>query len=112
MSLWKFRNGIVHGHTAEETKCKEADALRHRIKEEYASYLADKYIVSPQYTFLFTNRTLQEALSMDRDSMSSWLRTVVIARENQMIFRSSLPTIKPFLRPKTVTTCRSANVCR
>jgi hypothetical protein len=112
MSLWKFRNGIVHGHTAEETKCKEADALWHRIKEEYASYLADKYIVSPQYSFLFTNRTLQETLSMDRDSMSSWLRTVVIARENQMIFRSSLPTIKPFLRPKTVTTCRSVNVCR
>jgi hypothetical protein len=86
MSLWKFCNGVVHGHTMEETKRKESQQLQTKIQQEYAAYHLDKYIVSPKYSFLFTKKTLQERLFMDRYSMSSWLATVTAAKAAQSPF--------------------------
>jgi len=46
MSLWKLRNGVVHGHTMEETKRQESQHLQNKIQQEYAAYHLDKFIIS------------------------------------------------------------------
>jgi hypothetical protein len=100
ITLWKFRNGVVHGHTIEAAKTQEFIALRARIREELAQYQADRFIVSPKYAFLFTKLPISERLQQDRDSMTAWLRSVELAKTNQQVFWRSLPTIKKFLQPK------------
>ncbi len=83
ISLWKFRNGEVYGHTIEEGKEKEWSNLQHRVGIEYGLYAEDPFIVSPQFATLFTRKTLQERREMDRDSLACWLRSVEEAKWHQ-----------------------------
>ncbi len=102
ISLWKFRNGIVHGTTAKEQAEKRLASLRAQVTEEYQLYEADPFIVSPQYNSLFLKKTLQDRLKMSQDSLSSWLRSVKEAKQFQCVFRASLQkTAKRFFLPRS-----------
>jgi hypothetical protein len=89
-SPWKFRNGVVHGTSKEERAEKELISLQSQVEQQYRLYGTDKFLISPQFTSLFTKKTLQERLQMGRDSLSSWLRTVEEAKRHQQNFRKSL----------------------
>jgi hypothetical protein len=89
-SLWVYRNGVVHGHSKEEEKAREKERLQRLVEEEFKLYQGDQFIVSPQFAYLFSRRTKEERLQMDRDALSSWLRTVQEAKNYQIYFRQSL----------------------
>ena len=89
-SLWKFHNGVVHGTSKEERAEKELISLQSQVEQQYRLYETDKFLISPQFTSLFTKKTLKERLQMGRDSLSSWLWTVEEAKCHQQNFRKSL----------------------
>jgi hypothetical protein len=97
-SLWKYRNGVVHGQTKWDGKKKEFEQLHKSVQAEYAAYAQDKFLISPQFSSLFTKKTLQERLKMDRDSLSCWLRSVAAAKVHQEAFRKSLGNITSFFK--------------
>jgi ribonuclease HI len=97
-SLWKYRNGVVHGKTKEDGIKKEFEQLHKSVQAEYAAYAQDKFIISPQFSSLFTKKTLQERIKMDRDSLSCWLRSVAAAKVHQETFRKSLGNITNFFK--------------
>jgi hypothetical protein len=97
-SLWKYRNGVVHGKTKEDGTKKEFEQLHKSVQAEYAAYAQDKFIISPQFSSLFTKKTLQERIKMDRDSLSCWLRSVAAAKVHQETFCKSLGNITSFFK--------------
>jgi hypothetical protein len=101
VSLWKFRNGEVHGHTIEENKEKERSQLQKRVDIEFRLYQVDPFIVSPQFGYLFTKKSQRERENMDRDSIDCWLRSVEEAKKHQAVFRQSLGKITKFFKPKS-----------
>jgi hypothetical protein len=94
ISLWKFRNGVVHGHTSNEAKQREFDTLHSQVRAELAAYRTDKFIVSPEFSFLYTRKTEEERMLMDRDSLAAWLRSIKAAKTHHQILQQTLPTIK------------------
>jgi hypothetical protein len=93
-SLWKFRNGVKYGHTAEEAKTKELAHLQQQVTHEFELYEEDPFLISPQFRSLFTNKDLPTRLQMGRDALSSRLRSVKEAKRHQENFRASLTKIK------------------
>ena len=73
---------MVHRHTRAESRAKEAAQLSSQVEHEFDLYQRDTFIVSPQFAYLFTKKTKR----MDRDAISSWLRTVAETKRHQMIF--------------------------
>jgi hypothetical protein len=73
VSLWKFCNGEVHGHSIEESREKERLQLQNRIDMEYRLYQVDPFVVSPQFVSLFTKKSQRKRRKMDRDSLDCWL---------------------------------------
>lgn len=55
-SHWKFHNGVVHGHSIEDTKQKEFAILHKQVQEAYYTYHLDPYVVSPQFSYVFTQK--------------------------------------------------------
>jgi hypothetical protein len=51
ITLWKFRNGVVHGHTVEAAKTQEFLTLQARIWEEYAQYQVDQSLFHQNMPF-------------------------------------------------------------
>jgi hypothetical protein len=80
ISLWKFRNGLVHGTTLEEQHKKVLTTLQNQVQEEYRLFQTDPFLVSPQYQSLFLRKSLEDRLQMGRDSLASWLRSVKEAK--------------------------------
>ncbi len=82
-SLWQFCNGIVHGQTVKAAAELEYSKLRAAVTQEYEQFNTDPHVISAQFNALFTCRSLQERLQMDRDSLWCWLHTVAEAKEHQ-----------------------------
>lgn len=102
ISLWKFRNGIVHGTTKQENIEKCLAELRTKVSEKYAEYARDPFIISPKFNSLFLKKSLEDRLKMSRDSLSSWLRSVKEAEVYQGVFRASLAkAAKRFYHPQS-----------
>ncbi len=102
ISLWKFRNGIVHGTTKQENIEKCLAELRNKVSEKYAEYAKDPFIISPKFNSLFLKKSLEDRLKMSRDSLASWLRSVKEAEAYQGVFRASLTkAAKRFYHPKS-----------
>jgi hypothetical protein len=101
-SLWKFRCGVLHGHTQEETLRRQTERFHQEIKQAYQEYKADPYIVSTRDRSTFTSRSLEERLKQGLDSLASWLRTYQGARQAQMRTTAFLAeSVKNFFRPRT-----------
>ncbi len=72
-SLWKYRNGIVYGHSTEDTKAKERRHLQEKVAAEYAEYTDDNFLISQNFRYLFTKKSLEERQAMDCDGIMCWL---------------------------------------
>lgn len=99
--IWKFRNGVKHGHTVERAIAKELYNLQQLVRQEFELYDADPHIVSAQYRHLYLGKELAQRLQMGRDSLNSWLRSVREAKRHQENLRASLTKItSQFLMPR------------
>lgn len=57
--LWKFRNGVLHGHSVEEMESKEREWLFQEIIAAYNAYHLDHFIIPDSSRHLFTSKTLK-----------------------------------------------------
>jgi hypothetical protein len=92
-NIWKFRNGVKHGHTKEEAIEKELESLRQQVNLEFSLYSQDPFIIPSQFRHLFHSTRLADKLQMGRDSLHCWLRTVKEAKRHQSNFQASLTKI-------------------
>jgi len=58
LSLWEFRNGILHGVTLIERRAKWRSLLSDRVAEAFAQYTADPTIVWQSDLYLFTTKSI------------------------------------------------------
>jgi ribonuclease HI len=86
LSLWKFRNGVLHGHTVTEEATKKRNTLQTSITDAYAAYEADKFIESRDLSTLF-DKPLQYTLKTDNDFLQCWLNTFNEGIKTQQDFR-------------------------
>jgi hypothetical protein len=82
-SLWRFRNGVLHGHNLKEEKLKKLEKLEEAISTAYQKYNSDPFIISHHLSSIF-DKPLQYVLQTDIDYLSSWLRTYTEAVETQL----------------------------
>jgi hypothetical protein len=74
LEIWKYRNGVVHGHTREEMNAKQIETLQSEIAQAYQDYETDHFIISRNLSSLFKS-TLEDLLERDIDILQSWIRT-------------------------------------
>jgi hypothetical protein len=101
-TLWTYRNGVVHGTTGEEEILRDREKLGQQVDDAFNQFQSVSFIVySPQFSFLFTKKSKDDRKQMDRDAITSWLRTVAEAMKHQEKFRESLTKLSArFFKPK------------
>jgi hypothetical protein len=85
LSLWKLRNGVVHGFDQEASRVKEKHKLQQQVTNAFLAYQTDPFIISRNHSHLFDSRSLHQRLQQDTDSMRCWLADVAEARETQRV---------------------------
>jgi len=102
-TLWRFRNGIIHGATVAEQANKQIEQLRTKITNYYETYADNPDIVLPRHASLFTTKSMSDRLQATYDSMTAWLRSVeeaiqvvqhqeaMLRERTRTIFQSLLP---------------------
>ena len=83
----------MYGHSAEDTKVKERQSLQEEVAAEYAEYTEDNFLISQNFIYLFTKKSLEERQAMDCDGIKCWLRTVKEAKKEQQMFRERLSKV-------------------
>jgi len=76
LSLWRLRNGLVHGKDWEASRVQEKKRLQKSVSEVFAAYKVDPFIVSRKQSALFDSKTIHQRLQQDRDSLRCWLADV------------------------------------
>ena len=79
LSLWDFRNGVLHGETFLMQRAKKSALIRQKVIEAYDFYSRSPNIVLPQDQYLFKRKELAIRLNGDDDALLCWLRTVEVA---------------------------------
>jgi hypothetical protein len=92
-SLWKYRNGVQHGDTAEEERARDLATIHQQVRHEFTLYTKDPFIVASQFRYLFHKVDLPQRLQMGRDSLQCWLRSVREAKRHLENFCASLVRI-------------------
>jgi hypothetical protein len=54
-SIWKYRNGVVHGHNLADQHRIEKEVLTAQVAAEYAAYDKDPFLVPRWFSYLFEN---------------------------------------------------------
>jgi hypothetical protein len=85
LSLWKLRNGVVHGIDWEASQVKEKQKLQQQVTNAFLAYQVDPFIISWNHSYLFDSRSLHQRLQQDTDSMRCWLADVAEAKKNQRV---------------------------
>jgi hypothetical protein len=109
-SLWKFWNGVLHGHTLEEEDKKKRETLSINITNAYTAYETAKFIVSRHLSSLF-DKHIQYILKSDTDYLQCWLNTYdeAVKTQSEDRHRQSIAA-KNFFKPRKPTQahCRRA----
>jgi hypothetical protein len=93
------------------TKAKERRHLQEKVAAEYAEYTNDNFLISQNFRYLFTKKSLEERQAMDCDGIMCWLRTVTEAKKEQQMFRERLSKMAAkFFIPRTST--RNSTSCK
>jgi hypothetical protein len=100
-AIWEYRNGTVHGKTAEEQAALEVTAVQTEITLAYEEYAKDPFIIPSQSCHLFTSRPLTQRIQLDIDSMLCWLRSYREAKlYQQAATKHQAEAAKHFFKPK------------
>jgi hypothetical protein len=73
--LWQFWNQVVHGKAAANTVSKAKATFQARITDLYTQFDTDPYMIPSSRMYLF-NRPLSVTVTMGRDAMAAWIRSV------------------------------------
>ncbi len=55
-SLWKYLNGVVHLQMKEDERKKDFEQVHKSAQAEYNVCAKDKFLISPQFSSLFTKK--------------------------------------------------------
>ncbi len=101
-SLWKFRCGVLHGHTQEESLQKQLGKLHQQVTQAYQEYENDPHIISSHERSIFTARTLEQRLKQGQDTLTSWLCVYNEATRAQTRSQERLAiSAKSFFQPRS-----------
>ena len=101
LSLWRLRNGLVHGKDWEASRVQEKKRLQKSISKVFAAYKADPFIVSRKQSTLFDSKTMHQRLQQDRDSLRCWLADVKEAISVQQVDRQGAAEVaQRFFQPR------------
>ncbi len=81
ISLWAYRNTVVHGATDKEIADKIRAEITTKVTSLYTEYQANHNIILPKHKYLFSSRTLEQRLWLDIGSLHCWLRSVDDAKQ-------------------------------
>jgi hypothetical protein len=104
LSIWEYRNGVVHGTTIQEAKVKEMEAAQRAITLAYGEYTKDPFIIPSRLRYLFTSKSLAHRLHQDIDAMHCWIRSYTEAKLTQKKYQQRYAeAAKKFFQPKNKT---------
>jgi hypothetical protein len=86
--LWIFRCGVLHGHTKEEARQRHCMDLLDHIQAAYEEYANDPFCIPSDWRSLF-NRPYASLSLSDRDTLSCWLCSFAVARQQQALRTAS-----------------------
>ena len=99
--LWIFRCGVLHGHTKEEARQRHRTDLLDHIQAAYEEYANDPFCIPSDWRSLF-NRPYASLSLSDRDTLSCWLRSFAVARQQQALrTASSQAAAAQFFQPSS-----------
>jgi hypothetical protein len=75
-NMWKHRNEIVHGATAEEAANIILRQLIVQVELHYQAYHDNPSYILPRHSHLFTQRTFSQCINQSYDNIQCWLRSV------------------------------------
>ena len=81
LSLWNFRNGVLHGDTYTSRKEVWRALIRAKVQDAYWLYDSGKILLLSRDTMLFTKYPLETRLLRDDDALLCWLRSVEVAMQ-------------------------------
>jgi hypothetical protein len=102
-SIWKYRNGVVHGHNLADQHRIEKEVLTAQVAAEYAAYDKDPFLVPRWFSYLFEKHTLAERQRMSKDNLRCWLRSVVEAKHLSAIDQDRQMKQAAFFFPRRTT---------
>jgi hypothetical protein len=98
--LWAFRNSTLHGQDIQEQRQKDKDKLRGNVEQLFDKHATDPFFITQAMNHLF-NKPIQYVLSMNRDAIACWIKSVEEANLSRVHMESvSKDSILQFLRPR------------
>jgi len=79
LSVWEYRNGVLHGTTYSTKREQRRKLVREKVNSAYDLYFQGSLLVLSRDTYLFTKKTVEERLVGDEDTLLCWLRLVEVA---------------------------------
>jgi len=81
-SIWEHRNGVLHGHTKEQTHEIKQQELHTNVITQYERYRVNPSCIHYSARYLF-DQPLERMLTKSRQYLLSWLRSVAVAVGHQ-----------------------------
>ncbi len=102
--IWKFLNAVVHGRTEAFKLSKSHKLIQDRVRELYGQYTSDPHMLPQSRSHLFT-KPREAILAMDKDGISSWIKSVeeaIYTREHRDKLEQAIlsKTLARFLQPR------------
>ena len=79
LSLWGYRNAVVHGSNYEESAFKHLQEIQSKVSAAYDSFSSDPNSFLPRHHYLF-HTPLRTCLHSSYDNMQCFLRSVTEAQ--------------------------------
>ena len=81
-AIWANRNAVVHGNTEEATQSKMRQQQKQQVDDYFQEYNTNPHFIPSSRTYLF-NKSQDELLHMDRETIICWIRSVEEAKLTQ-----------------------------
>jgi hypothetical protein len=97
--LWAFQNTTLHSQDVHDRRLKDKEKLRSQVEEMFDRHANDPFFIPQPMNHLF-NKPIQYVLSLDRDAIVCWTKSVEEANLSRVHMESvSKDSILQFLRP-------------
>jgi hypothetical protein len=98
--LWAFRNTTLHSQNIHDHRLKDKEKMRSQVETMFDRHANDPFFIPQAMNHLF-NKPIQYVLSLDRDAIACWTKSVEEANLSRVHMDSvSKDSILQFLRPR------------
>ena len=80
--IWEHRNQVVHGATDQEKAARIKQAIDQQVRDLYSSFQNNPEFILTRHQYLFTNKSIEQRLQLDIDSITCWIRSVESAQQD------------------------------